>query len=439
MPKLSKTTVDKAAPDPNGRDIFLYDDTLKGFGLKVTPKGSKVYVVDYRTPEGRTRRFTIGRHGSPWTCEEARKKADEILRELRVNGTDPMEEKAAAREALTVKELADLYLAEGPAEKPNKKQSSWDTDRSNITRHIGPLLGRKVAKALTSADVARFQVDVAVGKTAADVKTGFRGRAIVEGGKGIAARSMAVLGAVMSFGVRRGLVPHNPVVGVKPYKGEKMERFLSEREVAAICEGMTILEDIAMLNSVMANAFRLLMLTGCRKSEIAALVWEAVDFDRGCLRLADSKTGAKVVPLAAPALKLLADLPRTGSPYVFPATRDGRFGTHVVNPEDCGHVVGLQGAWEVVRVWCGVEDVRIHDLRHSFASFAAADGASLFLIGKVLGHTHARTTERYAHLSDDPLKAVVERTAGRIAAAMKIDTGEGAEVVALPTGRRKRT
>ena len=225
MAKLTKRTVDAAKP--RGRDHFMWDDDLPGFGVRVFASGKKSYLVQYRA-SGRTRRYTIGLHGK-FTPDEARKRAAGLLAEV-ADGGDPSGERAEARKAMTVAEVADLYLSEGPAEKPNKKASSWKADESNIRRHILPLLGRRLAKSLTQADVARFQSDVAAGRTAADEKTGFRGRAIVKGGKGTAARSLAVLAAMLQFGVGRGLLPSNPGRGVKPYKGEKKERFLSEAE-----------------------------------------------------------------------------------------------------------------------------------------------------------------------------------------------------------------
>ena len=162
-------------------------------------------------------------------------------------------------------------------------------------------------------------------------------------------------------------------------------------------------------------------MTGARKSEILTLRWEWVDFERGCLRLPDSKTGAKVVPLGAPALELLASLPRIeNNPYVLPGDKAG------------GHFVGLQKAWERIRKRAGLEDMRLHDLRHSFASVAVAAGDSLYLVGKVLGHRQSRTTEIYAHLNDNPLRAVADRTARTIAAAMNGGEKGGAEVVELP-------
>jgi integrase len=178
------------------------------------------------------------------------------------------------------------------------------------TAYILPLLGRKVTKVLTQADIARFQADVAAGKTAADIKTGKRGRAIVEGGKGTAARSLAVLGAMLQFGVGHGILPINPAKGVKLLHGEKKERFLSEVEIARLADTLTVMEAEGLNKNVMA-AIRLLLLTGCRKSEILALRWEHVDLERHCLRLPDR--GAKVVPLAAAALEILAGLPRASA------------------------------------------------------------------------------------------------------------------------------
>jgi len=407
MPKITKRTVDGAPTNPNA-DTFLWDSDVKGFGLRVKPSGVKSYVLKYRLGP-LTKRITIGRHGSPWTPEEARERALALLRDVK-QGRDPATDKADARNALTVRELADLYLAEGPAEKPNKKTSSWAADRSNIERHVKLLLGRKIVSALTQAEIAKFQADVAAGKSRADIKTGKRGRAIVEGGRGTAARSLAVLAAMMQFAVGRKLVPANPAKGVRLLNGEKKERFLSEAEVARLADTLAAMEREHRLSLIAATAVRLLLLTGCRKSEILTLRWDWVDFERASLRLPDSKTGAKVVPLAAAAMELLSTLPRT-SAYVLPAAKGA------------GHYMGLQKDWERIRVRASLPGLRVHDLRHSFASFAVADGHTLFMVGKVLGHKQARTTEGYAHLAADPVRAVAERTAARIAAAMKGASG----------------
>jgi integrase len=407
MARLTKRTID--AERPEGREKFVWDDDLPGFGLRVFASGKKSYVVQYKLGGrgGRTRRMSLGLHGK-LTPEEARKKAGRLLAAV-ADGGDPASERGEAKRALSIAELANLYLAEGPAAKPNKRASSWATDRSNIERHIKPILGRKSAKALTQADVARFQADVAGGKNTADIKTKKRGRAIVKGGSGTAARSLAVLGAMLQFACERKLISSNPAKGVPLLKGQSKERFLSEAELVRLGETLTEMQSEHRLSANAATAVRLLLLTGCRKSEITRLRWDWVDFGRGCLRLPTSKTGAKVVPIAAAALGLLAGMrehDRTGT-WVLPATKAQ------------GCYTGLQKDWQRVRVRAGLLGLRLHDLRHSFASFAVADGNTLFMVGKILGHKQARTTEVYAHLADDPLRAVVNRTAARIAAAMK--------------------
>jgi integrase len=427
MPKLSKRTVDAIRPDPAGRDVFVWDTgdgALKGFGVRMKPSGVASYLVQYRTKEGRTRRLAIGKVGV-LTPDEARVIAGDKLKEAAKGGDPSAERHRVRREALTITQLADLYLAEGPAAKPNKKASSWATDRSNIERHVKPLLGRKVAASLTHDDVVKFQRDVANGKSKADIKTRKRGRAIVDGGPGTAARSLAVLGAMLEWAARphRKLIPANPAKGAKLFRGGKRERFLSEAELAKLADALAAMETEHRLSPTATTAIRLLLLSGCRKSEILSLRWDWVDVERGALRLPDSKTGAKVVPLAAAAVQLFAELPRQGD-YVLPAAKGS------------GYYTGLQKDWERVRARAGLEGVRIHDLRHSFASFAVADGNSLYLIGKALGHKQARTTEIYADLADNPIRAVADRTATRIAAAMAPALEhDPAKVVPIRNGR----
>ena len=195
---------------------------------------------------------------------------------------------------------------------------------------------------------------------------------------------------------------------------------MSPAELGRLGDTLSVAEEEGS-NPVAIAAIRLLAMTGCRKSEILTLRWEHVDFERGCLRLPDSKTGAKVVPVGAPVLQLLTGLSRIdGNPYALPSSIGE------------GHFVGLPKIWRRVREKAGLPDLRLHDLRHSFASVGAASGDSLLIIGKLLGHTHSATTQRYAHLSDNPLKATAERISGQIAAAMKAGNGNGAKVVPLP-------
>jgi integrase len=412
--RITKRTVD--ATKPGKRDIFIWDADVKGFGLKVTPAGKRIYILQYRI-NGRLRRYTLGRHGSPWTPDEARTEAARLLG-LIADGTDPSELRADATKDISVATLCDVYLAEGCA---TKRASTVVTDRRNIERHTKPLLGRRTIRSINRADVERFRQDIANGKTAVDVRTSARGRAIVAGGKGVATRTIATLGAMYSFAVERGLLRENPVRGIKPFKSAPRERFLSVKELSRLGDVLLTAERDG-LNPYAIIGIRLLVMTGCRKSEILTLRWENVDFDRGFLRLPISKTGAKVVPLGAPVLEILASVPRVeGSPFVLPSFKGN------------GHLVGLQKIWEKIRKRAGLEDVRIHDLRHSFASVAVAGGDSLYLVGKVLGHRQSNSTERYAHLHDDPLRAVADRAANKIAAAMKGET-EGGKVVDFKRG-----
>ncbi|MBB4287515.1 site-specific integrase [Roseospira goensis] len=410
-----KSTLDPLRKEPPDKRLLIWESETRGFGVRVTETGKVTFVFQYRDATGTSKRVTIGEFGQPWTVDMARDRAVDMQRAV-AEGRDPREEKREARNALTIGEVVTRYLDEGPTDKPGKKASSWTTDRSNLTRHVMPLLGNRPARSVTKDDVARWLADVVEGKTATVERTGkARGVARVQGGPGTAARALAVFGAMMEWAHGKGIVPGNPVAEVKPPKAKKKDRFLSESEVSRLNRAMlSLVDDLDMLRPASADCFRLLMLTGCRKEEVASLRWEYIDLERGLLNLPDSKTGAKVVVLALPAVDMLAALRerRTEAPWVFPARRgDGPIG-------------GLQKDWEMVREWAGVEGVRIHDLRHSFASFAAADGASLLLIGKTLGHRRAETTQRYAHLADDPVRQVANAAAGRIARALTSKSGE---------------
>ncbi len=406
--KITKRTVDSC--EPREQRYTVWDTTLRGFGVRVNSDGSKSYVVKYLI-DGRQRWYTIGRHGA-LTPDEARTEAQDILGKA-AKGIDPAKTKAEERAASTVAELCDRYLADGCA---TKKPSTLATDRGRIERHIKPLLGHRRVKDVTAGDVRRFLNDVANGKTAADVKTGPHGRAIVGGGKGAATRTVGLLGGIFSFAVEEGLRSDNPVRGVKRFPDKKGERFLSLEEMARLGDALAAAEEDGR-NPLAIAGIRLLMLTGCRKSEVLTLQWEHVDMERGCLRLPDSKTGEKVVPLGAPALELLDTLPRLeDNPYVLWGEKKG------------AHLVGLPRVWARIRARANLDGVRLHDLRHSFASVGAGAGMGLPIVGKLLGHRDPKTTARYAHVADDPAKAAADRIASTISGAMR-GNAEVTEVV----------
>lgn len=403
--RLTKRTVDAAAP--NGRDYFLWDDELPGFGLRVFASGKRSYVIQYRK-DGRSRRVALGLHG-PLTPDDARKQAKGLLGDV-AKGENPAEERATIRRDPTIHELCDLYLKEGPVLRPRKKESTWKSDRANIARHIRPELGRRKLRSLTKLDIQKFQANITVGTTKADEKTGFRGRARVRGGPQAAARTTAVLRAMLNYAVERGFRLDNPARNVQLNKSQKCERFLSGDELSNLGDALKAEEAKDEAKASVA-AIRLLILTGCRKSEILTLQWRFVDWERGLLRLPDSKTGAKIVPLGKPAVELLEGLDREeDEPYVFAPVRESA----KASTAPARHLVGLQKVWERVRETAGLQGVRLHDLRHSFASVAVANGFSLFMVGKVLGHKDSRTTEIYAHMADDPLREVATDTAEKI-------------------------
>jgi integrase len=426
LPKLTKRFVD--ALKPVTKDTLYRDSELKGFALRVKPPsptappgahGAQTWVVQYRNKAGRTRKLKLGKVGT-LTPDEARSEARSALGKVD-RGGDPSATRHALRADLTVAQLVDRYLADGPADKPAKKRASWTMDASNLKRHVIPLLGRRQLGTLTAADVQKFQRDVTEGKTKADEKTRARGRALVKGGPAAATRATLVLSAMLQWASDRGFRPDNPGKGVKLNKPRKRERYLSAAELASLGDAFTKAEHQG-LNPNSLAILRLLVLTGARRTEIASLRWDDVDFDRGVLRLPDSKTGAKIVPLGAPALAVLSQLSRKkGSPWVFPAAR-GK-----------GHHVGMPRVWRKLRTMAKLKNVRMHDLRHGFASVAVADSSSLYLLGKVLGHSQATTTERYAHLQLDPVRAVANRTARKIAGALK--GNKTLNVIKMP-GRR---
>src|SRR5690242_15971282 len=396
MPKLTKRVVEAVAPAAG--DLFVWDDELPGFGLRVYPSGTRKYLLQWKR-DGRTRRLVLGTHG-PLTCEQARAAALAALGRV-ARGEDPAEERDRGRRDPTIAALAELWLAEGCA---GKKPSTLAMDRSRLAAHVLPLLGRVRVRALTRADVERFARDVAAGKTAREEAGGKRGPRVVRGGEGVATRTLGMLGAMLEFAVARGLRPDNPVKGVRRAPHKERDRVLSEAETARLGEALAAAEAEGEPWQTV-GLVRLLLLTGLRRDEARGLRWEHVDLGGGRLLLPDSKTGKSARPLAAPALHLLARLEeRSGAgSWVFPAVRGP------------GHFVGLQKAWGRIRARAGLADVRLHDLRHNLASVAVASGESLYVTGKVLGHRKARSTERYARLADNPIRAAADRAAGRVA------------------------
>jgi integrase len=413
MTKLTKQVVDAA--EPKVKAYFIWCGSLPGFGVRVHPTGKKVYYVDYRTWDGARPRMKIADHGKV-TTEEARKLALQVLGDA-AKGDDPANERAARRTAITVERLCDDYMAAadkglifGKRGQP-KKPYTIAQDRARINRHIVPLLGRKLVRDLTRADVAKFIRDVTVGKTATVEKTKPRGKAVVTGGAGTATRAANFLGALLSYAVNEGIVEHNVAHGVKRQADQKRTRRLTSDEYRALGAGIS--EPTAETWQAVAGA-RLVALTGLRLGEVINLKWSEVDEAGGCFRLADTKEGASTRPIGRRAFEVLANIPRVdGCQYVLPASRG-----------DAGHFGGLPHAFRRLAKRAGLTGVTAHVLRHSFASTAGDLGYSEPTIAAMLGHAAGSVTGRYVHHLDAVLIAAASRVSARIDAEMTGDAGE---------------
>jgi integrase len=411
--KLTKRTVD--ATRPSSRDVFVWDE---GFGLKVTPKGKKVFLFQYWSPTeaGKKRRVTLGNYGA-LTLDQARSKAVKLAGRV-ANGEDPAGEKIANRIAAkeaTVSLLSSEYIAEIS---PKKKPRTIEEYKRQLRIHVIPPLGAKPVANVTHSDVAKLHTSMSDTPVSAN-------------------RVIALLSAFLGWCERRGYRARNtnPCYGIEMYPEQSRERFLTTEEIAKLSEALKRAETVGLPtpptlsrkpkseatrkhtpislapiphNIIAVNAIRFLLLTGWREQEALTLQWADVDTERGLATLPDTKSGKSHRPLGAPALALLDELPRVkGNPYVFPGAVQGK------------PLQEIRRTWYAARHAAGLDDVRLHDLRHTVASFAVGAGHSLFLTGKLLGHSNPSTTNKYAHLLDDARRATADAVSGAIYSAMQ--------------------
>lgn len=381
MPRLTKRSVEKLPILDS--DYIKFDDDVNGFGVRVLPSGRRSYLVQYRSG-GRTRRIAIGQHGAV-TVEGARKKAKELLGAVAA-GQNPAEVIATHRGAPTVASVGDRFLRDYVAVRC--KSSTAREYRRALELFAYPAMGNHKIVDVTRADIAKLHHE---GRTKPYQ----------------ANRTLGVLSKLFTLCEVWGLRPDgsNPCRHVQKYREEKRERFLSTAELRSLGETLARLQHDGSESVFVTAAFRLLLLTGCRLGEIQTLKWSYVV--GRYLELPDSKTAARRIPLPPAAQELLSALPRgTKNPFVIAGNVAGQ------------HVTDLQKPWRRIRAAAGLEGVRIHDLRHTYASNAVANGMPIQMVGKLLGHTQIQTTMRYAHLADDPVLMAAEQNAASLAHAL---------------------
>lgn len=412
MGRLSEQLVRKALPPVRGQ-LVLWDDGVRGFGLRVTPGGAKSFILDYRADQ-RQRRITIGSHPD-WTVAAARDVARDLKRDIDL-GKDPMGERRDERDAPTINDLWERYEKEHLVQKSERSRADEKSMWENI---IIPRFNKTKISAITHSAIDAFHRDI----------TTIRGTPVR------ANRVIEVMRKAFNLAIRWRWLKDNPASGVRRNPEEKRNRYLNKTEIAAL---------VLALNShpqrTSANAIKLLMLTGARKSEVLNATWDMFDLENGIWTKPSSHTKQRKlhrVPLGGHALNLLIDIKCQAdeefqkslqcnqtairSPFVFPGEskqpmqeirrswvavcKMAGLTRQIPKKNKQGKIVKNDKGEPVMTDW---PNVRLHDLRHSFASILVSSGASLPLIGQMLGHTQVQTTQRYAHLYDDPLRKAAE-------------------------------
>ncbi|HBQ50332.1 MAG TPA: integrase [Hyphomonas atlantica] len=378
MARLTKRDIDQTSATV--KEVVLWDSSLPGFGVRIKPSGVKSFVIQYRNRHGRSRRVTLGRYGV-MTLEEARTEARQQLSAVS-RGSDPRQDRDEGRSAMTIKDLADRYMSdhcEGRCKESTIKAHQWLLDRFII-----PALGRRSIHELRHSDVDRLHQSLKETRYNAN-------------------RVLGLLKAMYGRARIWGLVePHvDPTTGVRPFRETRRQRFLSMEELKKLAITLDLAEQDGTISRTVGAAYRLLVLTGARLSEIQKLKWEEVDLANGLILLKEHKSdrhGAKAIPLSQAASRILESIERVDeNPYVFVGMKENQ------------HITDLQRPWRRIRSRAGLSDVRIHDLRHTFASMGISVGGSLPIIGGLLGHRTPQATAVYAHLAADPLRQTTEQ------------------------------
>lgn len=431
--RISKRAVDALTCPPRRDRVFLWDDALSGFGVTALPSGKKVYVAQFRQ-HGRSRRMKLGEHGRI-TPDEARSKAKEVLGAVE-GGKDPIEERRAKRSVRTFKEVAEDYLRLHVGAK--RKPRTHDAYRSLLDLHILPSIGARSLINIGKPDIARLHTGLAHRPATAN-------------------RCVAVIAAVWNWAIKSGHIVGlpNPTSGLDRNPEQHRERFLTPDELRRLGKALRDAETIGLawlvdesqpkakhipkdkrsrvVDPYAVAAIRLLMLTGARLREILEARWDYIDWERGMMFLPDSKTGRKTIYLSDVALNVLERIPRVaGNPHIIPGEKKGASRSDLKRPWSAiVRAAGLMKPTEKRDTKShnkmatkskpaskAQPSLRLHDLRHTFASMGAGQSLGLPVIGKLLGHSQASTTQRYAHLDADPMHKAVNLIGSQIAAAL---------------------
>jgi integrase len=413
MPNLTKALVEKL--EPQEKDYAVWDAKISGFGVRIAPTGRKTYIMKYRTPEGRQRRRKIGVHGNI-TCEKARSIAGKWHGSIADN-VDPTEQITEVKNSPTISDLCDRFIKEHA--EIRKKESGLELDKAVIKNHIKPHLGNLKTVSVKKADIQKFHLGLK------DIPAH-------------ANRILRVLSKMFNLAEDWGLRPanSNPVTNIERYKEDPRERYLSGKELTALGKILDEIEHDGSESIHFISLIRLLLLTGARLREIMHAKWEWVHSETGLLMLPDSKTGKKIIHLSPAALQVLKNTPRIkGNPYIIVGGKEGQ---PLISPKKPWMRVKERTAIELLRgheeygeliktlerelkttptyeELCkeakkqkldepvSITDVRMHDLRHTYASICVGQGMSIQMVAKLLGHSQTRTSERYAHLAHNPV------------------------------------
>jgi integrase len=417
--RLTKRTVD--ALKPESVRYTVWDDKDTGFGVRIASTGAKTFIVRYRHGNHRggiLRQANLGTLGAAgYTADRARADAIEILRQRRL---DPLGERRREREDLTLRELAEQFLVDAELRDRTRKFYKWE-----LNKYVLPRFGNRKISTLRREDFKKLHRQMKDTPIQAN-------------------RILTVIASLYKWAGKNEILPpgSSPVRHIEKWPENAIERYLNTDELGRLGDALRLAETEGfprnqredkrapkdapqrdVLSPYAIAAIRLLIFTGCRLSEILTLKWDFLDRERGQLLLPTSKTGKKTITLSPPALAALASLPPVeGNPYVIVGTAEGQ------------HLANLHRPWNAIRKCAGLEDVRIHDLRHSFASTGLGANMALHMIGKLLGHSSPASTARYAHLSDDARRKAVDTIGSTIAAAMGELPAARGEV--LPMGRK---